>query len=195
MVQGQGTKDSASFHQPSAENLVKDWPSIALPTREILSPQSVPPLRKLAQASYPYPSEGTKKKHEFQFYGLQNENYNHRKLNNMITWITALCNSWNYQSCHSGHPRWISHDGEILWWRRNGEPLQHSCLENPMNSVKRQKYIILKDETPGLVGVQCATRKDWRNSSKRKEEAEPKQKQHPIMDVSSGGSKTWCWKE
>ena len=58
-----------------------------------------------------------------------------------------------------------------------------------MNSVKKQKYIILKDETPALVGVQCATRKEWRNSSKRKEEAEPKQKQHPIMDVSSGGSK------
>ena len=71
----------------------------------------------------------------------------------------------------------------------NGKPLQHSCLENPMNSMKRQKYIILKDETPGLVGVQCATRKEWRNSSKRNEEAEPKQKQHPIVDVSTGGSK------
>jgi len=58
-----------------------------------------------------------------------------------------------------------------------------------MNSMKRQKYIILKDETPRLLGVQCATRKEWRNSSKRNEEAEPKQKQHPIVDVSSGGSK------
>ena len=60
MVQGQGTKDSASFHHPSAENWIKDLLSIALPTREVLSPQSVPPIRKLAQASYPHPSEGNK---------------------------------------------------------------------------------------------------------------------------------------
>ena len=58
-----------------------------------------------------------------------------------------------------------------------------------MNSMKRQKYIILKDEIHGLVGVQCATRKEWIDSSKRNEEAEPKQKQHPTVDVSSGGSK------
>ena len=58
MVQGQGTKDSASFHHSSAENWVKDLLSIAPPTREKLSPQTVPPIRKLAQASYPPPSEG-----------------------------------------------------------------------------------------------------------------------------------------
>jgi len=58
MVQGQGTKDSASFHHSSAENWVKDLLSIALPTREILSPQTVLSIRKLAQASYPHPSEG-----------------------------------------------------------------------------------------------------------------------------------------
>ena len=64
-----------------------------------------------------------------------------------------------------------------------------------MNSMKRQKYIILKDEIHGLVGVQCATRKEWRDSSKRNEEAEPKQKQHPIVGVTGGGSKVRCCKE
>ena len=77
----------------------------------------------------------------------------------------------------------------------NGKPLQYSCLENPVNSMNRQKYIILKDETPGLVGVQCATRKEWRNSSKRNEEAEPKQKQYPVVDVTGDRSKVRYYKE
>ena len=55
---GARNKGFCSFHHSSAENWVKDLLSIALPTREILSPQSVPPTRKLAQASYPCPSEG-----------------------------------------------------------------------------------------------------------------------------------------
>ena len=54
----------------------------------------------------------TKKKQAFQFYGLQNENCNHRKLNNIITWITTLCNSWNYQSCHAGPTKM-----DNSWWR------------------------------------------------------------------------------
>ena len=57
------------------------------------------------------------------------------------------------------------------------KPLQHSCPENPMNSTKRQKDVTLKDEPPGLAGVQYATGEEWRNSSRRNEEAEPKQKQ------------------
>ena len=57
-----------------------------------------------------------------------------------------------------------------------GKPLQHSCLENPMNSMKRQKDMTLKDELPRSVGAQYATGEEQRNSSKRNEEAEPKQK-------------------
>ena len=53
----------------------------------------------------------------------------------------------------------------------NGQPLQSSCLENPMNSMKRQKDMTLKDELPRLVGVQYATGEEWRNSSRRNEEA------------------------
>ena len=48
----------------------------------------------------------------------------------------------------------------------NGKPLQYSCLENPMNSMKRQKDRILKDELPGLVGAEYATGDQWRNNSK-----------------------------
>ena len=71
----------------------------------------------------------------------------------------------------------------------NGKPLQHSCPENPMNSMKRQKDRTLKDELPKSVGAQYATGEELRNSSRRNEEAEPKQKQRPAVDVSGGESK------
>ena len=71
----------------------------------------------------------------------------------------------------------------------NGKPLQHSCLENPMNSIKRQKDKMLKDDLPRLVGAQYATGEEWRNSSRRNEEAEPKQKQCPVADVTGDESK------
>ena len=72
---------------------------------------------------------------------------------------------------------------------RNGKPIQYSCLENPMNSMKRQKDRTLKDELPRLVGTQYASRDQWRNNSRKSEETEPKQKQHPFMDVTVNGSK------
>ena len=59
----------------------------------------------------------------------------------------------------------------------NGKSLQYSCLENIMNSMKRQKVMTLKYELPRLVGAQYATGEEWRNSSKKNEEAEQKQKQ------------------
>ena len=71
----------------------------------------------------------------------------------------------------------------------NGKPLQHSCLENPMNSMKKQKYVTLKDETLRSVGVQCATVEEWENGSRRNEEAEPKRKQSQVVDVYCGESK------
>ena len=71
----------------------------------------------------------------------------------------------------------------------NGKPLQYSCLENPMNIVKRQKLITLRDELLREVGAQYATGKEWRNNSRKNEEKEPKQKQCPVVDVSGDGSK------
>ena len=72
---------------------------------------------------------------------------------------------------------------------RNGKPLQYSCLENPMNSMKRQKHRTLKDELPRLVGAQNATGQEWRNNSRKNEGMEPKPKQCLVVDVTSDGSK------
>ena len=71
----------------------------------------------------------------------------------------------------------------------NGKPLQYSCLENPMNSMKRQKDRTLKDELPRLVGAQYAIGDQWRNIFRKNEETEPKQKEHPVVDVTGDGSK------
>ena len=77
----------------------------------------------------------------------------------------------------------------------NGKPLQCSRLENPMNSMKRQKDRTLKDELPRLVGAQYATGDQWRNNSRKSEAMEPKQKQHPVVDGTGDRSKVRCCKE
>ena len=77
----------------------------------------------------------------------------------------------------------------------NGKPLQYSCLENPMNSMKRQRDRTLKDELPRLVGAQYATGDQWRNNSRKSEGMEPKQKQYPVVDVTGDRSKVRCCKE
>ena len=84
-----------------------------------------------------------------------------------------------------------------MWSTRKGKgkPLLYSCLENPMNSMKREKVMTLKDELPRSVGAQYATGDHWRNNSRKNEEMEPKQKQHPVVDVTGDGSKIRCCKE
>ena len=77
----------------------------------------------------------------------------------------------------------------------NGKPLQYSSLENPMNSMKRQKDSTLKDELPRLVGAQYATGDQWRNNSRKNEGMEPKQKQRPVVDVTGDRSKVQCSKD
>ena len=77
----------------------------------------------------------------------------------------------------------------------NGIPFQYSCLENPMNSMKRQKDRTLKDELLRSVDAQWATGDQWRYNSRKNEETEPKQKQHPVVDVTGDGSKVRCYKE
>ena len=76
----------------------------------------------------------------------------------------------------------------------NGKPLQDSCLENPMNSMKRQKDTTLENEVSRLVAAQYATGGQWRNNSRKNEGTEPKQKQHPVVDVTGDGSKVQCYK-
>ena len=77
----------------------------------------------------------------------------------------------------------------------NGKPLQYSCLENPMNSMKRQKDMTLKDELPRSVGTEYAIGEEWRNSSKKNEQAEPKGKQCPAVVVTGDRNKLQCCKE
>ena len=77
----------------------------------------------------------------------------------------------------------------------NGKPLQYSCLENLMNSMKRQNDRILKEELPRSVGTQYATGDQWRNNSRKNEGMERKQKQYPVVDVTGDRSKVQCCKE
>ena len=82
------------------------------------------------------------------------------------------------------HAMWATQEGRVMVERSdrmrstgegNGKPLQYSCLENPMNSMKRQNDRILKEELPRLVSAQYATRDQWRNNPRKNEGIGPKQ--------------------
>ena len=77
----------------------------------------------------------------------------------------------------------------------NGKPLQYSCLENLMTSIKRQNDRILKEELSRSIGAQYTTGDQWRNNSRKNERMEPKQKQYPVVDVSGNRRKVRCRKE
>ena len=98
-----------------------------------------------------------------------------------------------------GHARRTNHGGEVwqslVHGERNGKPLQYSCLENPMNSMRRQKDRTLKDGLLRSGGAQYATGQQWRNNSRKNDGMEPKQIQHPAVDVTGDESKVWCCKE
>ena len=79
--------------------------------------------------------------------------------------------------CRATQDRWVMVKSSDRMWSTgegNGKPLQYSFLENPMNSMKRQKDRMLKDEHPRSVGAQYATGEEWRNNSRKNEEMEPK---------------------
>ena len=88
-----------------------------------------------------------------------------------------------------------SSDQKLSTGEANGKPHQYSCLENPMNSTKRQKDKTLKDELPRLIGAQCVTGDQWRNNPRKNEGMEPKQKQYPVVDGTGDRSKVRCCKE
>ena len=118
----------------------------------------------------------------------------------MITWTTALSNSMKLWSmvCRASQDRQVMVEGSDKTWfagEGNGKALQYSCLEKPMNSIKRQKDTAMKDELPRSVGTQYATGEEWRNNSIKNEEMEPKWKEHPVVDVTGDGSKVQCYKE
>ena len=87
--------------------------------------------------------------------------YNHRKLTKLITWITAPSRATQdgWVTVESSDKMWPTGEG-------NGKQLQHSCLENPMNSMTMQKDMTLKDEPPRSVGTQYATGEEGRNNQK-----------------------------
>ena len=92
-----------------------------------------------------------------------------------------------------GHPRRVGmvERSDRMWstGEGNSKPLQYSCLENPMNSMKRQNDRILKEELPRSVGAQYAAGDQWKNNSIKNERIEPKQKQYPAVDVTGDRSK------
>ena len=95
--------------------------------------------------------------------------------------------------CGATQDKWVMVESPDRMWSTgegNGKPLQYSCLENPMNSMKRQK-----EELPRSIGAQSATGDQWRNNPRKNEGKEPKQKQYPAVDVTSDRSEVRCGKE
>ena len=109
--------------------------------------------------------------------------FNHTKLTKLITWTTALSNSMKLWAmlCRATQDRRVMVESSDKMWSTgegNTKPLQYSCLENPMNSMKRRKDRTLKEELPRSIGAQYATGDQWKNNSRKNEETDPKQKQH-----------------
>ena len=124
-------------------------------------------------------------------YSQKTSQFNHTR-------TTALCNSMK-----PSHACGATQDGRVMerpdrmrsTGEENGKPLQYSCLENPMNSKKRQNDRILKQELPRSLGAQYATGDQWRNNSRKNEGMEPKQKQYPVVDATDDRSKVQYCKE
>ena len=119
--------------------------------------------------------------------------YSQKSSQSNHTRTTALSNSMK-----PSHARRTTEDGGVMLERSdrmwstgegNGKPLQYSCLENIMNSRKRQNDRIPKEELPRSIGTQCATGGQWRNNSRKNEGMKPKQKQYPAVDVTGDRSK------
>ena len=133
-----------------------------------------------------------------------------------FSYLEPVCCSMSSSNCcfltciqisqEAGQVVWYSHPfnnfpqfgGEfwqnVVHWRREWQTTSVFLPWEPVNSMKRQKDRKLKDELPRLIGVQYATGEQWRNNSRENEETEPKQKQHPVVDVTGNGSKVQCYK-
>ena len=101
-------------------------------------------------------------------------------------------------SCRATQDGWVMVESSDKMWSTgegNGKPLQYSYLENPMNSMKRHKDRTLKDELPRSVGAQYAIGDQWRNNFRKNKDMDPKQKQHPVVDVTGDIGKVRCCKE
>ena len=121
------------------------------------------------------------------------KSYSQKTSQSNHTRTTALSNSMK-----PSHACRATQDGRVMVERSdrmwstgegNGKPLQYSCLENSVNSMKRQNDRILKEELPRSVGAQYATGDHWRNNSRNNEGMEPKQKQYSVVDVTGDRTK------
>ena len=119
--------------------------------------------------------------------------YSQKTIQSNHTRTTALSNSMKLSHAHGAtQDGWVMVERSDRMWSTgegNGKPLQYSCLENPMNSMKRQNDRILKEELPRSVGAQYATGDQWRNNSRKNEGMVPKQKQHPVVNGTGDGSR------
>ena len=100
--------------------------------------------------------------------------------------------------CGDNQDRWVMVERCERMWSTGGgtgKPLQYSCLENPLNRMKRQKDRTLKDELPRSVGAQYAIGDEWKKNFRKHEGVEPKQKQYPFADVLGDRSKVQRCKE
>ena len=113
--------------------------------------------------------------------------YSQKTTQSNHTRTTALSNSMKlHHACGATQDGWVMVERSDKMWSTeegNGKPLQYSCLENPINSMKRQNDRILKEELPRSGGAQYATGDQWKNNSRKNEGMEPKQKQYPAVDV------------
>ena len=118
--------------------------------------------------------------------------YSQKSSQSNHTRTTALSNSMKLS-----HARRATQDGRVMVERSdrlwstvegNGKPLQYSCFENPMNSMKKQNDRILKEKLPRSVGAQYATGDQWRNNSRKNEGMEPGQKEYPAVNVTGDRS-------
>ena len=120
-----------------------------------------------------------------------------------LSWRRGLCNSMKLWAmlCRATQGRHVIVESSDKTWSTgegNGNPFQYSCLENPMESMKRQKDMTREDKPPGSKGVQYTTGEECSaitNNSRKNEAAETKRKQCSVVDVSGGKSKFWCCKE
>ena len=107
---------------------------------------------------------------------------------------------WNYEPCHVGQPNMPGHGGgfqqNLVHWKRECQTTSVFLLLLPDKQYEKAKKIRhWKMNSPGLIGAQYATGEEWRNSSRKNEEAEPKQKQCLVVDETADGSQVRCCKE
>ena len=167
-------------------------------SRKFLSYSSVRPSSPFSQS---LPSGASRSSYPSPSGGRHTENHNHRKLTNLITWTTALSYSMKLWAmpCRDTQDGWVMVETSENMWstgKSNGKPLQYLCLENPKNSMKRQKdRRTLKDELPRLVLAKYVIADQWKNNSRKNKETDSKQNNTQlwmwlVMEVKSNAVKS-----